>query len=327
PVPGGGREEHRERPHRVDEREQPRLDLSPRLHDPRDHAHQPRRSGAPAPWGIPPVLPRGDPERARGPRSSDGPGPAASPLRRSAGQHVRASKATSCTEAGPPSGTVAVTVAEPASTDAARTANDWYAAAPGATPAAVREPYGVSSVTSSATSSALVARTATYARPARQRACAATVTSGPGSSASNASACHVATSSAVRARPKTATRSTAPRCTSPPPWFAPAWNGRVRHPAIASTPAIAPPARASPPTNTVMAPSSPIVTTRSNPRPVGTWTGVVVPTPAVMTRTAFDGVRSIRMPSASCPTGWASNRRRYDDTPASMRNSPANDAW
>ena len=46
--------------------------------------------------------------------------------------------------------------------------------APGATSATSRVPYGVASVTSTGWSSPFAARTATYAWPARQRACTST---------------------------------------------------------------------------------------------------------------------------------------------------------
>ena len=74
---------------------------------------------------------------------------------------MRASTATSRVEVTRPPSSTAETVAVPAGTDVARTANDWYAFAPGATAVNVRDPYGVVSVTSTGTSSRFVARTAT----------------------------------------------------------------------------------------------------------------------------------------------------------------------
>src|SRR5690606_5724858 len=53
------------------------------------------------------------------------------------------------------------TCAEPASTEAARVANDWYAETPGSTPVTVFVPNGVVSVMSAGTVSSFVARTAT----------------------------------------------------------------------------------------------------------------------------------------------------------------------
>src|SRR5690606_8966356 len=82
------------------------------------------------------------------------------------------------------------TVAAPDATCAERVANDWYALRPGSTSATVRSPNGVTSRTSAGASPALRAVTATYARPARQRATASTSTAGPSSA-------HAAASSAV----------------------------------------------------------------------------------------------------------------------------------
>ncbi|CPU59596.1 Uncharacterised protein [Mycobacteroides abscessus] len=49
----------------------------------------------------------------------------------------------------------------PAGTAVARDANDWYALAPGATPADDLSPYGVARVTSTGVAPVFVARTAT----------------------------------------------------------------------------------------------------------------------------------------------------------------------
>ncbi len=75
-----------------------------------------------------------------------------------------------------------MTVTDPASAATARLENDWYAALPGATAATVRVPNGVARVTSAGMSPVFVARTATYAVPARQRALVSTTSAGPASS-------------------------------------------------------------------------------------------------------------------------------------------------
>src|SRR5690606_26179089 len=96
------------------------------------------------------------------------------------GQEQAAASYAAVTCWGSPSGVVTVTVTSPASTAAARVANDWYAFAPGATSPTSFEPYGVASSIAAACSPVLSARTATNALPPRQRACAVTSTCGAG---------------------------------------------------------------------------------------------------------------------------------------------------
>src|SRR5690606_16734906 len=107
------------------------------------------------------------PSGSRGPSSGPVLGPTAQP------QATAAYGASSSTTL-PPAPTV--TTADPAGTDVARTANDWYALASGATAAKTLLPYGVPSVMATGASPSFVARTATYAFPARHREDASTVT-------------------------------------------------------------------------------------------------------------------------------------------------------